>query len=631
MASYNWATGISGDWNTAADWTPATVPNDVAADVTIDAPPVTPGTYIVTIAAGESETVNTLTINNTDPNLSGSNVNPYNAAEIELDGTLTFAPGSAGGIDGSLQTFIHSASGSNAKIVNGGTLNGFIQVEGNMLLTGTNGIYITNDIQALAGTVIIDTKSIAEMVGNTLFDGIFEAKGPNALVDLGGALQGLIVNIATIEGPPLNPGGWTELTFNDPTAAINEWNGTSYVSVATTLNDIKQGGTVDILAGANYTTAQTITVEKSTVAQTGDGMLNLQAGVVTTGGININGGIVQGSGTIASNVANNGTLIALNGTMDITGSLTGTGSVLFDINNQTGTVSPTGATLVLNSVSAGQTIVMNGHDTLELHNPAAFAGTINASVGDKIVLDGVAFTSAVDTNGTLVVSNGATTVASLHLAGSYAGDSFAVTGSTIAVSSGAAAPNFTVTDTTTGVTSSSATQAYTGPVAGIDWQFVTVTADSLAITATAPNSFIHTGAGTDAIDVSKVNGTNVLDGSTGSNFLVGGTGFDTFFLDNRDATADLFSTVVNFHAGDNATVFGVTATDFTLNTYDNQGAAGFLGLDFSFTAAGKPNANLVLTGFSKDDLTNGKLTVTFGTNPATATLPASDFMLIHAN
>ena len=68
-----------------------------------------------------------------------------------------------------------------------------------------------------------------------------------------------------------------------------------------------------------------------------------------------------------------------------------------------------------------------------------------------------------------------------------------------------------------------------------------------------------------------------------------------------------------------------------MNTYDNQGAAGFLGLDFSFTAAGKPNANLVLTGFSKDDLTNGKLTVTFGTNPATATLPASDFMLIHAN
>jgi serralysin len=173
--------------------------------------------------------------------------------------------------------------------------------------------------------------------------------------------------------------------------------------------------------------------------------------------------------------------------------------------------------------------------------------------------------------------------------------------------------------------------AYTGPVKGIEWQYITATTNSLAITAKSPNSFIHTGSGTDAIDVSKVNGTNVLDGSTGSNFLVGGSGFDTFFVDDRGPTADVFSTVVGFHSGDNATVFGVTPTDFTLNILDGQGAVGFTGVDFGFSAPGKANANLVLTGFTKADLSNGRLTTSFGTTAAVGGVPGSTFMLIHAN
>ena len=39
------------------------------------------------------------------------------------------------------------------------------------------------------------------------------------------------------------------------------------------------------------------------------------------------------------------------------------------------------------------------------------------------------------------------------------------------------------------------------------------------------------GTGEDAINVSNVNGNNVLNGSTGSSFLQGGTGDDAFFVD----------------------------------------------------------------------------------------------------
>jgi serralysin len=153
-----------------------------------------------------------------------------------------------------------------------------------------------------------------------------------------------------------------------------------------------------------------------------------------------------------------------------------------------------------------------------------------------------------------------------------------------------------------------------------------VTADNLNVTANIPNVFIKTGSGTDAINVSTVGGSNVLDGSTGSNFLTGGSGADTFYLDDRNPTADVFSTVVGFHSSDNASVFGVNATDFTLNELNGQGAAGYTGLDFAFTAPGHANANIVLAGFSAADISNGALTVTYGT-----TSDGTQYMNVHAN
>jgi hypothetical protein len=191
--------------------------------------------------------------------------------------------------------------------------------------------------------------------------------------------------------------------------------------------------------------------------------------------------------------------------------------------------------------------------------------------------------------------------------------------------------NFTINDETTGTQTFSNGDPYSGPVVGLMHQLILSGTDNLDIAATVPNSFIHSGSGNDAINVSAVNGNNVLDGSTGSNFLVGGTGDDTFFVDDRGPPADVYSTLVNFHSGDNATIFGVDPTSFKLNTLDGQGAAGFTGLDFGFSATGHANANLVLTGFSKADLTNGTLSVSYGTTASTPTVPGSDYMNIHGN
>ncbi len=64
MATYSWTKGVSGDWSTTTEWTPALVPTDTAADVTIDAAPLVADTsYTVTIGAGETETVDSLIMN----------------------------------------------------------------------------------------------------------------------------------------------------------------------------------------------------------------------------------------------------------------------------------------------------------------------------------------------------------------------------------------------------------------------------------------------------------------------------------------------------------------------------------------------------------------------------------------
>ena len=72
--------------------------------------------------------------------------------------------------------------------------------------------------------------------------------------------------------------------------------------------------------------------------------------------------------------------------------------------------------------------------------------------------------------------------------------------------------------------------------------------------------------------------------------------------------------------------------DFTLSWVDGEGATAFTGLTLHATAAGLPIASLTLSGFTADALTNGALTVSFGTTAAaTGGVPGSTYMFVHGN
>jgi Ca2+-binding RTX toxin-like protein len=190
-------------------------------------------------------------------------------------------------------------------------------------------------------------------------------------------------------------------------------------------------------------------------------------------------------------------------------------------------------------------------------------------------------------------------------------------------------PNFSITDMTTGASSVVAGEDYLGPVPALQRECVMLTQDNINITSNIPNVFLHSGSGEDALSV--LSGINVLDGSTGSNFLTGGSGTDTFFVDDRGPVADIWSTVVGFHGGDAATVWGVTPQDFDFSWVDNQGAVGFAGLTLHATAAGKPIASLTLAGFTTNDLNDGRLSISFGHTAELPGLAGSNYMMIHAN
>jgi Ca2+-binding RTX toxin-like protein len=259
--------------------------------------------------------------------------------------------------------------------------------------------------------------------------------------------------------------------------------------------------------------------------------------------------------------------------------------------------------------------------------PTAGAHTLNGEGGYNTVYEAGGFVSyQLTSSGSATLVNGNGSADTLYnVQGIYFGDGFYDILNGTFTRNGQPATGFAAADLATGTAPTTAPQSYSGPVAGLQNEFVQITPDNLNVSVTSDNWLVHTGSGTDGIAVRG--GTNVLDGGTGSNFLVGGNGFDTFFVDDRAAADDIWSTVVNFHGSDAATIWGVTPQDFNLAWADNQGAAGFTGLTLHAMSAGRATASLTLAGYTTADLSNGRLTISFGSDPTSG----SSYMYVHGN
>ncbi len=145
------------------------------------------------------------------------------------------------------------------------------------------------------------------------------------------------------------------------------------------------------------------------------------------------------------------------------------------------------------------------------------------------------------------------------------------------------------TDVTTGTSGHASLRA---PDAGgpdyLQAEYIWSGPDNVAMATATPNVFLKSGSGDDALTVTS--GQNVLDGGAGSNFLVGGSGNDTFFVDAR-SNASVWSTVVGFHAGDMATLWGfVPGTSSYRWDPAISGAAGYQGATLRGDVSGQGSA-----------------------------------------
>jgi D-alanine-D-alanine ligase-like ATP-grasp enzyme len=161
-----WSTPVSADWSTNSDWNSGYAPNSATLAPTI----TTAGTYTVSIAAGESFAVQSLTINNASALLSLSGA--LTAATSLKAGALQMATG--GTLSGSLnlasQTRLFGAGLINASVVSAGV----IEASGGLLkLAGVES----------GGTFVIDNGATLEL-GAAATGAVSFAASPTGILKL---------------------------------------------------------------------------------------------------------------------------------------------------------------------------------------------------------------------------------------------------------------------------------------------------------------------------------------------------------------------------------------------------------------------------------------------------------------
>ncbi len=305
------------------------------------------------------------------------------------------------------------------------------------------------------------------------------------------------------------------------------------------------------------------------IAGAGAAIVGSSAG--TAGALTVDAGatLTSHGGTIRGDLIQNGAL-SNDGGLTVTGNLDGPGAVGLSA----------GLLSVGGSLGAAALSFTGAHATLMANGLQGVSTASGFQAGDAIDLAGV--TNAVLTTGAAgaIVSAGG---GSIVLGAAPAGTAFALHGdghggTSILLDAAVPPDMFLYTDVSLNTSASAAGEVYAGPLTYLQHQYIWPGADKACIAATVSNVFLKGGTGDDALQASG--GSNVLDGGTGSNFLTGGSGgdggTDTFFVDCRPAGVT-WSTLVNFHSGDSATIFGFHAGLSTMPLTASDGTAGYQG------------------------------------------------------
>jgi len=487
-----------------------------------------------------------------------------------------------GGVPGPADDVVIGAGAGTASVILAATT-----TVGSLLLTGSGTLLQVN------APALTATGGITLAAGTTLRVAS-SSRIVNTQVTLsGGALQGAILDGVTLRGTldaatygavrlaglvTLAPGpGQPGLRLTGADAAL-------YARDAATLD----GGIV--LAGS-ADPAQAVRIDASVRSLT----LGAHATLDVVGALIV----VQASRSDAAFTSNGTVAIAPGATLSVPAGLNGAS-----------TVRVLGGTLQAAAVSTAVAFD-DGAGTLRLTSlsgPGATPAPLTGfRAGDALDLAALAWggdVTAAITGGVLQVSKANTVQAAFRLTDWQPGQAVAVQddgnfGTVVTTAAQPLAP-LAFTDQTLGASGTHSMDPI-GPGAPdyLQWQYIESGGNTVAMLAGVPNVFIHAGSGPKAITVTS--GRNVIDGGTGSAFLTGGSGDDTFFVDVRGGMT-VWDTLQNFHAGDAVTVWGFQAGTSASRWDGVDGAAGHQGatLRLDLAGTGATDASVTFQGLTPD-------------------------------
>ena len=368
-----WTSGVSGDWGTAANWSPSGVPNGTAAAATISVA----GNYTVTIASSENFAVDTLSVNNPLATLNIAGILGVTGS-FSLESGTTVLSGTL--IGGTIQTYSGNLSAT------GGTLDG-VTYQGPLDLSqASSWLYIKDGITLTGaggsgnGTInLTGTGSYLYAVGTETLD--------NATLNIGnGSSTDYVYNDDISAAAVLTLG--THLT-------INQTGSTAYLYGYDdrTGSGIVNEGTINAgFNGGSFTLGDISFINQGTInVSNGDSVtINATSFSNATGGIlSLNGGTLSITSTGWSNA---GTISESAGTLNLGGSLTlaqlGTVNHTGGVINITGTLDDTGTTLNVGTGTALGAVVLASNGTIKNGTIADAGSGLTFSGG---TLDGVTY------------------------------------------------------------------------------------------------------------------------------------------------------------------------------------------------------------------------------------------------
>ena len=470
MTSYTWVASsptLFVDWSTAADWSPAIVPNSTSADVSL--PLITnngvPYDFFVTIGTTDSIVVNSLTLTQQDLIVQGglsivSGLTMNAGSEIDLSGSLalgTLDNARAVDIQGSGTISSADSIDNQGTIIGSGLMLTAAQLRNDGVL-GAGGAFSVH-VTGGAG-------AFANLSGGTLGGGTYEVLPTGTLaLDIGGTISADAADIQL--GASLSPmPGVAVLQALDPLSG-------QYDPIAATLRTITPTGTLSLFE-QTFDTVGSLAV---------DGTLDLTRSVVTATGLTIGTrGTIAGAGTLTGPIIDDGGITAgalpasstvnESGYLLLSGGVSGFGTLLLaPLPSHAFTVfqtPQTTATLELGSAVANDLAFGDFTGTLVLDDPGAVSGTIsgfssgvetifqpeignvNSTVSDTIELTNIAIgairgeTYAGNAAGGTLTLQEATGSIALLFAGDYTAQDFALAAGPQAFST--SPPSVVITD-----------------------------------------------------------------------------------------------------------------------------------------------------------------------------------------